>query len=333
MKVQITIIGLGQIGASMGLALKGHNLDLHIVGHDKEIQIAKDAQKLGAVDDVKYNLPASVRDAKIVILALPFNGIKETLKIIAPDLQEGTVVFDTAPSKAAIAAWAEELIPAGRFYVGLAPAINPEYLHGAEYGVQAARADLFDRGLFAVDVPVGTPENVFDLAMGLVSLFGGTPLLMDSAEADGLFATIDMLPRLAASALLDATVDRPGWREARKLAGRPYASVTSGLISHDEALSLADSALGNRENVLRVINGYITSLLKLRDALEDRDRETLLNQLEANMNGRLRWINERYAAEWLSRDGAPADLPNFRERMNQMFFGSIVSDRSKSRTK
>ena len=41
MTVQITIIGLGQIGSSMGLALKANKVDVHIVGHDKEPQIAK----------------------------------------------------------------------------------------------------------------------------------------------------------------------------------------------------------------------------------------------------------------------------------------------------
>jgi prephenate dehydrogenase len=49
---------------------------------------------------VKYNLPASVREAKIVILALPLSEVRETLRIIAPDLQEGTLVLDTAPAKA-----------------------------------------------------------------------------------------------------------------------------------------------------------------------------------------------------------------------------------------
>ncbi len=37
-----------------------------------------------------------------------------------------------------------------------------------------------------------------------------------------------VLPQLAAAALLDTTVDKPGWQEARKLAGRPYATVTAG---------------------------------------------------------------------------------------------------------
>src|ERR1043165_9746790 len=110
MSVQITIVGLGQIGSSIGLALKAHEVNVHRVGHDKDLQAAKESQKAGAVDDVKYNLPASIRDAKIVILALPLAGMRETLKVIAPDLQEGTLVLDTAPAKTTVAGWAKELL-------------------------------------------------------------------------------------------------------------------------------------------------------------------------------------------------------------------------------
>lgn len=331
MTVQITIIGLGQIGASMGLALKARNLDIRLVGHDKDADTAKEAQKLGAVDDVKYNLPASVRGAQIILLTLPFAGIRETLKVIGPDLQEGTLIFDTAPSKSTVAAWAKELLPPGRYYIGLTPAINPQYLHNPEFGVKAARADLFDKGLMVVNAPPGIPENAFNLAMTMVTLFGATPLLMDTAEADGVFAAVHMLPQLVSSALLDATVDRPGWQEARKLAGRPYASVTSGLAFHDDVLSLRDSALENRENMVRVLNAYITSLVKLRDEIEEGDREGLLDQLESNLRGRLRWFDERFAAEWLQREGLPMDTPSFGDRVNQMFFGSLISERPKPR--
>ena len=181
MKAQITIVGLGQIGSSIGLALKARNLDLRIVGHDKDPETAKQSQKIGAVDDVKYNLPASVQGSRIVILALPFASIRETLDVIVPDLPEGSLILDTAPSKSAVAAWAKELLPQGRFYVGLTPAINPAYLHGTEFGVAAARADLFEKGLMAVNTPIGTPESVFNLSMDLVSLLGSDPLLMDTA--------------------------------------------------------------------------------------------------------------------------------------------------------
>jgi prephenate dehydrogenase len=331
MTVQITIVGLGQIGSSIGLALKAHNLDLRIVGHDKDVETVKRAQKIGAVDDVKYNLPASVQGSRIVILALPFAGIRETLEAIASDLPDGSLVLDTAPSKATVADWAKELLPPGRYYVGLTPAINPAYLHDIEFGVKAARADLFDKGLMVVNAPLGTPEGVFNLSMDLVSLFGATPLLMDTAEADGIFAAIHMLPQLASSALLDATVDRPGWQEARKLAGRPYASVTSGTAYHDDMLSLADAVLENRENVVRLLNAYLTALIELRDDIEENDRNAVSQRLEAAAGGRIRWFNERSVADWLNRDAPKVDIPSFGERVNQSFFGSSLTDKFKPR--
>lgn len=329
MTVQITIIGLGQIGASIGLALKAHKLDVRLVGHDKNMEAAKAAQKLGAVDSVSFNLPASVRDAKIVIMALPFAGMRETLEVIAPDLQDGTLVLDTAPSKARIAAWAKELLPPGRFYVGLSPAINPQYLHGIEFGVQAARADLFEKGLMVVDVPPGTPEEVFNLAMNLVTFFGAQPLFMDTAEADGLFAAMHLLPQLTSAALLDATVEKPGWQEARKVGGRSYASVTSGLVYHDDVDSLRDSVLENRENVIRLLNSVITSLIHLRDDIEENNRDALAKRLQNAQQGRNRWYDERLLADWLSKDSQQSAVPSIGDQVKHMFFGNLLKDRTK----
>jgi len=329
MPVQITIIGLGQIGASIGLALKARGASVHIVGNDKDTQAGKAAQKAGAVDDFKYNLPDSVRDAKIVILALPFGEVRETLEVIAPDLQEGTLILDAAPSKGTVAAWVNELIPQGRFYVGLAPAIHPDYLHGVDYGLKAARADLFEKGLMAVTAPPGTPGNVFDLTTDLITLLGSLPLLMDTAEADGVLGTVQILPQLAAAALLDATLDKPGWQETKKLAGRPYAAVTSGLAYHDDAVSLREVALENRENVVRLLNSYIASLISLRDEIDSKDREALGKRLGNAWAGRVRWFDERLEADWLNKEGRKIDAPSFGDRINQMLFGSSIAERVK----
>jgi prephenate dehydrogenase len=331
MSVQITIIGLGQIGASIGLALKARGASVTIMGHDKDPRAAKAAQDARAVDTYKYNLPDSVRDASIVVLALPFGEVRETLKVIAPDLQEGTLILDTALSKGTVAAWAKELIPQGRFYVGLFPAIHPDRLHGIEYGVAAASADLFEKGVMVVTAPYGTPENVFKLTTDFISLLGSLPLLMDTAEADGLLGKVQVLPQLAAAALLDATLDQPGWQEAKKLAARPYASVTAGFAYHDDAVSLREVALENRENMVRLLNSYITSLIQLRDELEEENREALGTRLENAWNGRVRWFDERLEAEWFNREAQKIDAPSFGDRVNQMLFGSAISDRAKNR--
>ncbi len=84
MTIQITIIGLGQIGTSIGLCLSGDK-NFRRVGHDRELEFARTAEKMGALDKVDLNLPHSVRDADIVILSIPVDQIQETLEYITQD--------------------------------------------------------------------------------------------------------------------------------------------------------------------------------------------------------------------------------------------------------
>jgi prephenate dehydrogenase len=329
MSVQITIIGLGQVGASIGLALAGQK-NIKRVGHDKIYETARQAQKAGAVDEIKINLPSSVSEANVVILSLPLSEIRETLGFIAEDLQEGTVVIDTAPAKATVAAWFNELIPQGRYYVGLAPAAGANYLHGIDLGVQSARADLFSKGLFMVNTPHGTPGEAVKLATDLVALLGAQAMISDSIEADGLLASTHILPQLASAALLDSTVDQPGWSEARKVAARPYASATAALAYHDEAKSLGEAALGNRENVVRMIDTYMTSLQKLRDGIDKNDNEAVIEFLEDAVKARDRWLSERARADWQEIESAESQ--SFGDKLSHMFLGSIMERTKKKKS-
>jgi len=329
MSVQITIIGLGQVGASIGLAL-AEQKSIKRVGHDKDYGRARAAHKAGAVDETKVNLPSSVSNANIVLLCLPLSEIRETLEFIARDLQDGTVILDTAPAKATVAAWVNELIPQGRYYVGLSPAAGADYLHGIELGVEAARVDLFKNGLFLVSAPFGTPGEAVKLATDLIELLGAQVLFADSMEADGLLASTHLLPQLAAAALLDATVDQPGWVEARKVAARPYATATAALAYHDEARSLGEAALGNRENTLRVLDAYMTSLQKLRDEVERGDDKSVTEFLDDAVKARDRWLNERTKADWQNITQEKADSSSFGERLNHMFLGKLM-ERNKKR--
>lgn len=329
MTVQITIIGLGQIGTSIGLTLKKRGANVHIVGHDKNAGTAKAAQKAGAVDTFKYNLPDSVREAGIVIIATPLSEVRETLELIAPDLQEGALILDTALSKGTVASWVEELIPQGRFYVGLFPSIHPEYLQDSKQGVEAAHADLFEKGVIVLTAPAGTPENIFNLTTNFISLLGAMPLVMDTTEADGLVGKMQVLPQLAAAALLDATFEQPGWVEARKVSGRPYATVTAGFSQHDDAPSLRDFALENRENMVRLLNAYIMSLANLRDEIEANDRDALTKRLDKAWEGRIHWEADRFSADWLDMADEKINVPTFSKQLSQMFFGSSDRDRVK----
>ena len=153
MAVQITIIGTGKIGTSIGLALAKHTDKLYRVGHDIHPEITRRAQKMGALDKVAYNLPGSVADADIVLLSLPIDQIHDTLKHITQDLKVGAVVMDTAPVKTAVAGWAKVLLLAGRYYVGLTPSINPKYILMEETGTDAGREDMFANSMMGIAAP------------------------------------------------------------------------------------------------------------------------------------------------------------------------------------
>ncbi len=329
MSVQITIIGLGQVGTSIGLALAGQK-NIKRVGHDKDYETARQAQKVGGVDEIKINLPASVSEANVVILAIPLSEVRETLRYIAQDLQDGTVVLDTAPAKTTVATWFNELVSQGRYYVGLVPAAGAGYLHGIDLGVKSARADLFTKGLFMVDAPHGTPGEAVKLATDLVALLGAQAMISDAVEADGLLAATHILPQLASAALLDATVDQPGWAEARKVAARPYASATAALAYHDEARSLGEAALGNRENVVRMLDAYMTSLQKLRDGINTGDGKSVVEFLEDAVKARDRWLNERTHGDWQTLEQNKPDAQSFGDKLGRMFLGNML-DRSKKK--
>ena len=157
MPVQITIIGLGQTGASIGMALAQHKNTLSTVGHDIELAVERAAEKKGAVEKTEHNLPKAVKDARIVLLALPVHQVRETLEFIARDLMDGTVVVDTTPVKSEVAKWAQNILPEGCYYVGLVPTIGPDFLHETGTGLDSARADLFSKSIFLVDAPPGAP--------------------------------------------------------------------------------------------------------------------------------------------------------------------------------
>lgn len=319
MTVKITIVGLGQIGASVGLALSEHTDLVYRIGHDREIGVAKRAQQIGALDKVMINLPSAVRDADLVLLSLPMDQIRETLEIIAPDLKDGAVVMDTGPVKEVVARWVEHLLPEERHYVGLTPVLNPTYLHGADSGVEAAHPDLFRGGLMAIVSPARTPSEAIKLAADLTRLLGADPFFADPLEMDGLMAATHTLPQLMAAALLNATVSQPGWNEGRKVAGRSYAEATRSIHHPTSHETLSAAALLNHENVIRVIDGLVASLQSIRSDIESSDSQALEERLRRAREGLEEWWQQRQTANWVGEEAPSVEMPESSD-----WFGRIL---------
>ena len=145
MTIQLTILGLGQIGSSVGLALEKHKDSIVRVGHDKSREAVNYAKENDVVDRTALTLSGAVKDADIVLLSLPFHEIRSVLEFIAPDLKENALVLDTSPLKSPVISWVKELLPEGTNYVGLVPVIKAEYLEEVQHGPETSHEDLFPR--------------------------------------------------------------------------------------------------------------------------------------------------------------------------------------------
>jgi prephenate dehydrogenase len=308
MTVKITIIGLGQIGASMGLALAKHKDQITTLGHDKSADIARKALQMEAVDKIERNLPASVEGASVVILALPFDQIYETLGFIAQDLREDVVVMDTAPVKSAVAGWVKELLPPKRHYVGLTPALNPDCLEETGTGIEAARADLFHKGLMAVAAPPGADSEALKLAADFVTLLGARPYFADLAEVDGMMASVHLLPGLAAAAFVETVTGQPSWDDIRKLAGKPFMAAARPLDG-EESAALAEAALQGQANTVRVLDEYIAALKSLREDIAGEKKEGLQTRLADVGKRRAEWQQQRAKGDWQSIESRDLPIP------------------------
>jgi len=309
MTIQLTIIGLGQIGASIGLALANHTDKITRMGTDIDGKVMREAQKLGAVDKTTSNLNAAVKNANVVILALPLDQVGEIMEVIAPNLKEDTVLLDTAPVKVNVVKWAEEYLQEGCWYVGLTPVLNPQYLHNEGYGIAAAKADLFQDGMFGVVTPLQTNTQAVKLATDLIHLLGASPLFVDIYENDGLMVVTHLLPQLVSIALLNATLDQPGWTEARKVAGRAFAEATGPAAHLDDAEALESAIINNKDNVVRKLDDVIAVLQDLRLEITEDDTKALATRIKNAKTGVNKWWQERGRGNWASEELPQSETP------------------------
>jgi prephenate dehydrogenase len=269
---QVTIVGTGLLGGSLGLALKGTGLARRVLGVGHREASLREALERGAVDATFLDPAAGVRGSDLVVLATPVGLFRKMAETIRPALAPGAVVIDVGSTKAAVVADLEPLMPAGCAFVGCHPIAGSE-----QRGAAAARADLF-RGAVCVVTPTGrTPPAVLARVADTWTGIGMTVRQLAPDVHDRLLAEVSHLPHLAASALVRAISG-----EAEPLAG-PGWSDTTRVASGDPAL-WRDILMSNAGEVAAALERLQKILAAWHGALADRDAariETLLAESKA----------------------------------------------------
>ena len=293
-KPRITIVGLGLIGGSIGLALHQAGDDYEVVGHDREHAVAGKARKRGAVSKAEWNLISACEKADLIVIATPVMAIKETLTAIAPHLKSGCLITDTANIKGPVMAWAKEILPDTVSFVGGNPVIRQE--GSLPTGIEGASADLFQGGLYCLTPSPETAPQAVQLATDLVHLLGATPFFLDATEHDGLVAAVDHLPFVLSAALLGATTQSPAWRGMRRLAGDAFQSAAH--FSSGDAAIYRDACLTNGQNVVRWLDACLVRLKELREVIAAQEAEKLEKIFEEAMSARDEWLKDKAEGRW-----------------------------------
>ncbi len=137
---QVTVIGTGLIGGSLGLALKKRRLAGRIIGCDRAPAL-KRAQVCGAIESGSTHPADAVRGSDLVVLATPVIPILDLIGRLAPTLPARTLVTDVGSTKAEIVERATKSFGrnAGHRFLAGHPMAGKEHA-----GVEFADADLFE---------------------------------------------------------------------------------------------------------------------------------------------------------------------------------------------
>src|SRR5207302_5251180 len=134
----LTIVGVGLIGGSIGLAAKRRGLAERILGVGRQQTSLDRAQAAGAIDDGVLNLEAAVHAADFAVFCTPVDRIANQVTSSAIGCRPGTLLTDAGSTKAQIVRDAEDRLPGSVHFVGSHPLAGSE-----KRGPDFADADLF----------------------------------------------------------------------------------------------------------------------------------------------------------------------------------------------
>ncbi len=282
--MNVTIIGLGLIGGSLGLALRATCSDVVISGWDQSVAVMADAQQRGAITHVPQSLAEAVGSAELVIVATPIMAVRHVFALIAPHLRPNTLVTDVASTKAQIMTWAEDLLPTEVVFVGGHPMAGSE-----RHGIVAARADLLRGATYCLTPSSATPERSMLLLEQLVIAAGAQPLIIDAATHDAYVAAVSHLPFLLSAALIQQTASDDTWPNMSRIAATGFRDVTR-LASGDPSMH-RDICLTNAQAIQQELRAMSQRLADLAARLDDPSLlDTLFNDAKQQRDD---WLRQR----------------------------------------
>lgn len=265
----IGIIGLGLMGGSLAMRLKGKCARL--VGFDSHRPTLETALSKGIIDLAESESANLIAKADVLILATPVSIIIDILQQLPSFAPHRCIVMDIGSTKRDILQTMSAL-PEYFDPIGGHPICGKEKL-----GIENADANLYTNAPFVITPLKRTSQRARSAVKQIVFSVGSNFTEMTAEKHDRILASTSHLPFLLSSALVNTIPQKfvpfigPGFRSTSRLAGTPSQMMLGILKS-------------NRDNVLRAIRKFRTSLDEIESALRSEDDLELENLLHRSRN-------------------------------------------------
>jgi prephenate dehydrogenase len=280
---KITIIGVGLLGGSIGLAVKRRKLARQTAGLVRRTASLKDCERAGAVDFATTDLPAAVWDADLVILCTPLAQMRSRVREMLPALKRGAIVTDVGSVKASVVRELESLIQkSGAHFVGSHPMAGAE-----KTGVCAARADLFANTVCIVTPTKETNRAALKKVEQFWRAVGSRVLELKPEIHDALVSRSSHLPHVVAAMMATHVLNPANSRHQTALCANGFRDTTR--IASGSPEMWRDIALANRKNLGRSLDAFIGDLQKFRRVLAKADVKAIAKFFETAKKRRDNW--------------------------------------------
>ena len=262
---KITIVGVGLLGGSIGLAARQRKLAREVAGFVRRAASLRDCERAGAVDFATTDLLAAVSNSDLIILCTPLAQMRALAQQIIPALKRGASVTDVGSVKADVVRELESIIAnAGAYFIGSHPMAGAE-----KTGVTAARKNLFENAACVLTPTKKTNSAALKKLEQFWKSLGARVLKMDAAQHDLLVSRSSHLPHVIAAALADLVLDPANPKTQSQLCATGFRDTTR--IASGSPEMWRDIALANRKNVSQSVDAFVGELKKFQAALKKSD--------------------------------------------------------------
>jgi prephenate dehydrogenase len=264
---KIGIIGLGVIGASIGLALRNSKENILVWGKDTQTETLQKALQLGAIDD--FLTDSRLGECELIIIATPLRAIPKVLKEIRDKLKQGTLVSDVGSVKNWVMQVFAEQLPEQVSYIGGHPLAGSE-----KSGINGADKFLFQNAAYVITPPDHIAPEQLKKIIWLVTMLGGRMVTMTAEKHDELVAKVSHLPHIMAMTIMNNIKSTPDYLN---LAGGGLRDTTRIAASSPELW--LDIIQLNYHALEIELQHVINNLQNFRAALAKNDSDKILNSL------------------------------------------------------